>query len=306
MRRVLVTGASGFIGRACLPLLVQSGHEVHAVSTRERPTTVVDARWHRADLLDPSQISVLLDSIRADTLLHLAWHAVPGDWRESVENLRWVEASLGLMRAFAESGGSRAVVAGSCAEYDLRYGFCSEELTPLHPATLYGSCKHAVQSAMDGGARALGVSLAWARIFHVYGPGEHPQRLVASVIRSLLAGESPQCTTGHQIRDYLHSHDVASALLHLVEGDIEGPINVGSGIPISVADLVTRISTATGGDVPVEFGRLPSPSGDAPFVVADVSRLRSSGWRPSLALDDGLTQTIRWWADTMSPKSPPH
>lgn len=296
MTRVLVTGAGGFIGRAAVPRLAEAGYEVHGVTSGRSAIPAVDGvEWHKADLLDPEQVGPLVRSIRAERLLHLAWYAVPGQFYSSVENLRWVEASIALARAFAVAGGTRAVMAGSCDEYDLSFGFCSEAVTPTRPGHLYGTCKHAVQSVLTAAGPELGLEVAWGRIFFVYGPGEHPQRLVASTIRSLLRGEAATCRYGGHVRDYLHVHDVASALIALVVGDVKGPVNVGSGEPVFLRDLVDRIGRQVGRPDLVAAGGRETAVDEPPVIVADVRRLRHElGWKPAFSLESGLADAIRW------------
>src|SRR6202035_1989630 len=137
MSRVLLTGSTGFIGRHTLAALVRGGHEVHAVARRRGPDTH-GVRWHEADLLESADV---VEQIEPEILVHLAWYAEHRKFWSSVENLRWVEASLALLRAFARAGGRRAVLAGTCAEYGWSRELYSED-APLQPATLYGAAKH--------------------------------------------------------------------------------------------------------------------------------------------------------------------
>ena len=296
MTRVLVTGAGGFVGRATVPLLVERGFEVHGVSSGRSAVPAVDGvEWHKADLLDPAQLGPLVRAAGAERLLHLAWYAVPGQFYGSAENVRWVEATLALLRHFAAAGGARAVVAGSCDEYDLSYGFCSEDITPLHPGHLYGACKGAVRSVAAAPGALGGLGVAWARIFFVYGPGEHPRRLVASTIRAVLAGQTASCRYGGHVRDYLHVDDLGSALAALVAGDVEGAVNVGSGAPVLLADLVAGVGEQLGRPDLVLARRGDVSPDEPPFVVADVRRLRQAvGWAPRHTLQSGLADAIRW------------
>jgi nucleoside-diphosphate-sugar epimerase len=187
MQKILITGATGFIGRHCVRLLLEKGYDVHAVSTHTHSSKESKAQWHRADLLESGAVFELMERVQPDALLHLAWYAVPGKYWTSTENFRWVRASLDLFQSFQEQGGRRIVVAGSCAEYDWSGdGVCSETKTPLRPATLYGSCKHALRIMLEAFAKQSNLSVAWGRIFFLYGEHEYPSRLVASVIRSLL------------------------------------------------------------------------------------------------------------------------
>lgn len=149
MRRVLVTGAGGFIGRHCLTALADRADEIHALSERPQSAgspagsceTAGEVRWHQADLLDRGSVEALLDSVRPSHLLHLAWFSGHREIYSSPENNRWVRASLGLLAAFQGRGGKRAVFTGSCAEYDWSEGLCSEHETPLRPASVYGASK---------------------------------------------------------------------------------------------------------------------------------------------------------------------
>jgi nucleoside-diphosphate-sugar epimerase len=297
---VLVTGGTGCIGRHALPALLDRGWEVHAVSSHHSPPGAAGATWHRADLLDSQQVVELVRSVRPSHLLHLAWYIAPGRWATSPENFAWVQASLGLLHAFREQGGTRMVTAGSCLEYDWRYGYCSESRTPCSPHTAYGVCKHALQELTSAFSVASGLTSAWGRIFFLYGPHEHPDRLVASVVRSLLANEPARCSHGNQIRDYLFVQDVADALVTLMEGDVTGPVNIASGQAIALKEIVSKIGQLLGKPELIRLSAIPAAPTDVPLVVADVERLhRLMPWRPRYDLDSGLLRTIEWWRAQM-------
>jgi nucleoside-diphosphate-sugar epimerase len=231
--------------------------------------------------------------LRPTHLLHLAWYAEPGAFWESPENERWLAASLALLDAFTASGGSRAVIAGTCAEYDWSGdGILSEQHTPLAPRTTYGKAKDALHSAAAG----LDVALAWGRIFFLYGPHEDERRLVASVTRALLAGMPARTTHGRQVRDFLHVADVGDAFAALLDSAVEGGINVASGEGVAVADIVERLAELVGRPDLLELGALETAAGEPPLLVADVGRLRDEvRWSPSRSLDEGLRDTVEWW-----------
>lgn len=286
MRRVVVTGATGFIGRHTPGLLATRGFEVHPVSSRD------------ADLLDRNASEALIRKLQPTDLLHLAWYAEHGKFWTSPENDRWVEASLELLRAFADFGGRRAVIAGTCAEYDWNGdGLLSEDSTPLAPATPYGAAKARLHVEAASVAAEAGVSLAWGRIFFVYGPGEDPRRLVASVARALIAGEPAACTHGEQVRDFLHAGEVADALATLLASNVEGPVNIGSGEPTRIKEIVAEVAHATGRPDLVRLGALPANPDEPPRLVADVRRLREEvRWKPRGSLAQGIADTVAWWA----------
>jgi nucleoside-diphosphate-sugar epimerase len=289
----MLTGATGFVGAPTLGALAEAGHEVHAVARRSGPE-LDGATWHEADLLEGADV---LDEVRPEILVHVAWYAEHGRFWDSRENVRWVEASLALLRAFVAAGGRRAVMVGTCAEYE--WGGednLNEHDSPVRPATLYGACKEALHRLAAAQARESGFELAWGRLFFMYGPDEYPARLVPSVIRALLAGERAATTTGTQVRDFMHVEDVAMALVALTQSDVTGPVNIASGSPSSVADIVEKIGALTGAAHLIDRGARPTPDGEPARIVADVKRLeREVGYRPSISLGDGLRSTVDWW-----------
>lgn len=298
MKRLLLTGATGFIGQHCLPLLLAQNYEVHAVSSSRRVDAASDVEWHAGDLLDTGRISDLVRSVRPTHLLHLAWMTTPGQYWTSLENIRWVQASLELLRQFAAHGGHRAVMAGTCAEYDWRDGYCSELTTPLKPETLYGTSKHALQLLTDSFAGQAGISAAWGRIFFLYGPQEHPERLVSYVIRSILHRELVRCSHGEQVRDFLYVRDVAAAFVALLESDVRGAVNIASGEPLALKELIYRIADHLHGRELVNLGAIPAAADEPPQLLAAIERLRDEvRWSPQYSLDEGLAETIAWWKE---------
>ena len=249
--------------------------------------------------------------VQPSHLLHLAWYTQPGALWTALENLDWVGASLRLLRSFGDLAGRRAVLAGTCFEYAWeRHTHCVEELpvlagdragdgstaitarvhppTRMCPATLYGAAKHGLHVVAEHWARQAGVALAWGRIFYAYGPYEHPARLAGGVAGALVRGEEVLCAHGMQVRDYLYTPELGSALARLLTSDVTGPVNVASGEPVRVADLVAALATAAGRPELVRMGALPQRPGEPDRLTADVRRLRRDvGWCPSNRLARG-------------------
>lgn len=297
MKKVLITGAGGFIGRHAVPCLLKKNYEVHAPFIGPKPDLKPDRNliWHKCDLLDPAARKKLCAGVKASHLLHFAWYTAPGKYWTSPENLRWAQASIGLIADFAENGGKRAVMAGTCAEYDWASGVCSEEKTPLKPRLLYGTCKNSLRQILDEFSRQTGLSSAWGRIFFLYGPHEQPDRLIPGIILSLLRNRPALCRQGGQVRDFLHVRDVASAFVALLESKVSGPVNIASGRPVALKDVVNLIADKLDRRELVRFGKSADPS--APGVLtADIKRLsREVGWRPAYSLEKGLGESIEWW-----------
>jgi len=294
-RRVLATGLAGFIGRHCLPHLLARQFDVHAIARGRKPAWVSDAVvWHEMDLLRSDRVAACVKEIEATHLLHLAWITDHGSFWHHPDNYRWVGASLALLTAFAEAGGVRAVLAGSCAEYDWRAGFLSEAVTPCLPTTPFGICRKATWELAWSYAGTRALSVAVGRIFFVFGPYEKPDRLVASVIQSLLQGRTAHCSHGRQIRDFMYAPEVARAFVHVLEQNLTGVVNIASGEPVRIKDIIDDISAELGCAHLVRLGQRSIPTDEPPLLVADVRRLfQEAGFLPQYDLKSALRETIR-------------
>jgi nucleoside-diphosphate-sugar epimerase len=303
MKHVLLTGASGFIGRHAILPLVERGFDVHCIYHRKKPDTIPDMKhvtWHQTDLLNGNDVKKLFDSVSPTFLLHLAWDVTPS-YLESINNFKWLVSGLHLLNEFAESGGKRAICAGTCFEYNHASGYCDEYLTPTVPSTYYGLCKHQLQSIGEKYAEKAGLGFAWGRIFYPYGPNEYPTRLVPSVIKQLLKNEPAQCTHGNQIRDFLYVADVADAFVSILDSDVKGIVNIGSGKPVSIKQLVNQIAILLGKEEDIRLGILPARENEPPVIVADISRLQKEvRWCQKYSLEEGIMATISWWKNNLN------
>ena len=297
MKRVLVTGAAGFVGRHALAPLRARGYDVHAISRRPPPAELRDrATWHAIDLLDRDATRQLVDAVRPSSLLHLAWYTAHGKFWRAAENLEWVEASLALARFFVAAGGHRWLGVGSCAEYSWGDGALDEERTPCRPSTLYGASKYALYLMLDALAATTTLELAWGRLFFLYGPHESPNRLVSSVSRSLLAGDTARCSAGTQRRDFLHAQDAAGGLVALLDSEVTGAVNIASGHAIALRDVIGTLGALAHREDLIELGALPMRAGDPPEIFAETTRLREEvKWTPERSLREGLRDTLEWW-----------
>jgi len=295
MKRVLVTGARGFIARNCLAPLAKAGFEVHAVG-RTPFDTGIDLTFHKADVLDPMARVHILETVRPTHLLHAAWNLETRDYMESAENYRWVGMSLDLTREFAEAGGRRALYTGTCYEYRWGSAVLDERKTPLGPRTQYGKAKAGLFRLTEDLADATGISIAWSRLFFLYGPYEGRRRLVPSVISSILSGREAPTTHGRQLRDYMYSIDVGRALVALLDSEVAGPVNIGTGTATSIAGLVSDAARLCGHPELLRVGALEARPGEVKRVVAATERLRSEvGWDDYTPMETGLAETVAWW-----------
>jgi len=169
-------------------------------------------------------------------------------------------------------------------------------VTPLRPRSLYGVCKNATRQILESFCAQSGMRFAWTRFFLLYGPMEPKERLLPYVVLTLLKGEVAKCTSGEQVRDFLHVEDAASAMWAVAKSDLSGPVNIGSGQPIKVRTVVETIAQHLQREENVAFGALPANPEEPPLLLADVRRLESVvGWKPSLTLQEGVAETCEWW-----------
>lgn len=293
-KRILVTGAGGFIGKNTLPLLLKAGYEIHAVTTQKRLSDAV--QWHQINLLDQEKITQCVRSVKPHYLLHLAWNTTPGQYLQASDNLDWVSASLSLCRTFYRSGGERAVFAGSLSEYTGGPEQFTES-SPRYPFSLYGVCKSSLFDMLASFCKQENLSFAWGRVFFLYGPHENENRVVPYVIRSLLKGKEALCSDGISKKDYLYVEDMAAAFVHLLNIHETGAYNIGSGQAVPLRDILLKTAALIGRPDLLRLGARPSRSYEPPCMAADITRLQKTGFSPAYDLDAGLNKTVEWWKE---------
>lgn len=291
MDKILVTGATGFLGRYVLDLCQREKIQIVAIGRRSQigreGVEVV-----QADLLEVSDFDALIESLGATHLLHLAWYAEHGKYWASPLNLRWVETTMRLVEAFCKNGGRRVVAAGTCAEYDWSHGYCREDSTPADPASLYGIAKDAARRLVMGICRSYNVSYAWGRVFFPYGPGEASGRLIPSLISAFQGKSAPFGVNAIAYRDFLHASDVADAFITLLRADETGIFNICSGESTQLGMIVREIATQLNADPQPVLDLSKQRKGEPRLLVGDSSRLNALGWQPKITLPSGIRNYI--------------
>lgn len=293
--KVILTGASGFIGRYALRILQEKNIEILAVC-RKPPVAETDINtiWYKLDLLDLGSVADFMRSNPADMLIHLAWAVEPGVYWQSTANLDWLAASLHICRSFVEAGGKRIIVAGTCAEYDWAQGMPLNEFSSkISPTSLYGTCKHALHIALQAYADIMAFSLLWCRFYFLYGPGEPQQKFFSSMLKALTLGQEFVCKGANLERDYLYIADAANALVTAALSDISGDLNIASGSPLKLGEMALHTAQSVDAKELLKLEITPCNSVNPPQIFACVNRLRDElGWSPTIDFKTGIKSMV--------------
>lgn len=289
--RVLLTGANGFLGRYVLSCLHDQGIETVCLG-RQPPALLAKALFIECDLLTELNFPAVMRAARATHLIHLAWYTEHSKYWTSPLNLRWVDATVRLIEAFCQAGGEKVVAAGSCAEYDWSYGYCSEDRTPLNPVTVYGTAKDATRRLATVMCEQHNVPFAWARIFFPFGFGEARQRLIPSLIEVFAGQREPFGVNASVYRDFLHVSDTAHGIVSLLKNRNNGEFNICSAEPVLLSSIVIKLSCILNADPEKILNMSPSHRSDIQFLIGDNSKLKKSGWCKSISIKEGLEKTI--------------
>lgn len=265
---ILLTGASGFVGRQILRALQVRGRAVRVVVRDAKK--VQNAKESAVEVVTSPDLFAenaawWADVCRdIDTVIHAAWYVEPGQYLQSSKNHECFLGTLRLAEGAERASVRRLVGIGTCFEYDLNFGYLSIA-TPLKPSTPYAKAKADTFAALSKCLRESGIEFAWCRLFYLFGEGEDARRLVPLLHAKLGVGEPVELSSGTQIRDYLDVRDAGRMIADAALGSIQGPVNICSGKPITVREIAEKIADEYGRRDLLRFGaRLDH---DPPCVV---------------------------------------
>ncbi|WP_169543351.1 NAD-dependent epimerase/dehydratase family protein [Sneathiella aquimaris] len=276
MKKCLITGATGYLGRHVISSLLGDGYEVLAVGRSAAPQFLEQngLTYFELDLQDTDAVSEFLSTHKPSYLVHLAWEATPGKFWHSPDNFNWVSASSHLLKNFVEAGGERAMLAGSCAEYKWGNEPLHETRTPRHPTTYYSVSKCAFHDMAQ--VIAKDISVVWGRIFFPYGPDEAAAKLVSHIYSTIKNDELPTFQTPDRAIDLVHVADVAAAFNRVLASDLEGAVNIGSGVAMLPDEIALICASLLGKqDLITALQKRASETTASVSVMGDTHRLKS-------------------------------
>jgi UDP-glucose 4-epimerase len=292
-QRILVTGARGFLGSNVCRRLAEAGIEMHAAGRTLPSETHRGCAWHQADLADADAAQSLLRNVRPDIVLHLAGYA------EGLRELQHVLPSfhgdlattVNVLTAAAELGNTRVVLAGSL-----------EEPAPDRPHDVPSSPYAAAKWAAGAYARMFHAlyetPVVLLRVFMTYGPGQRQRKIIPYTILSLLQGQPPRLASARRPVDWIYVDDLVDGLLTAsVAPGVEGrTLDLGSGVAVSIREVVEQIVQLTGSRVQPLFGALPDPPMEQVRTADLATTSAVLDWSPTTTLREGLRRTIEWYA----------
>lgn len=302
-KRILITGASGFIGSHLLRILVSMDRNVHIIvrsSNFWRIRDVIhETHVHFVDLTDHKRLCRVISDIKPHIVYHLAAYGVNYNQKDTQTLFKVnVSATMSLLEALSKCDVHKLIVCGSCFEYGDISGIITQK-TPPDPVSIYGASKTVEVMVTKIIAKISGIPYVVCRPFGVYGPYEPPDRIIPYTFISIIDGKPLKYTGGKQIRDYTYVGDVASALVKAAgvkEKSLE--VNICSNEPIRLKKLVSTAMKIAGSRQKAEWGAIPYRADESRSLVGDNSATKKFlHWEPSVPLEEGLEKTYRWFKE---------
>lgn len=310
MMRVVLTGATGFIGSYVLDELLKSNYSVLIILRKSSNTWRIHHHFKRCDVLelesndfDSLPLKNTLQNYKPQALIHLAWDGVINEKRN--HHSQWeenIKQSQLIGQTAIEAGISILIGIGSQAEYGPSNNSINENTLPK-PTTLYGVAKLTVFHLFNSLCQLHNIRFVWCRIFSCYGPKDDPRWFIPGLILKLLRNETPSLTEGTQVWNYTYVTDVAKAIItSLTHSNAHGIFNLASPESVSVRSIAIKIRDMINPMLELGFGQIPFRSDQVMRMEANTEKLQSiMGWVPEITLEKGLFNTINWYRNNTLP-----
>lgn len=286
----LLVGGSGFIGRQIQSALNHAGHEVTVMNRKHDPTT--NCKQIQADLFTPESYRKPIQELRPRWVIQTAWVSQSENYRFSSKNKLYRDATIEFAVHCFELEVDHLMVLGSSAEYGNQALPCDSRSSIAIPIDAYGKSKLETFELLSEASRNYSSLFTWPRIFQAYGKGQDSNRLIPKALENLKSGKDMHVDSPKSIFDWISSRDVASALLFCLDNRIDGAVDIGTGIPYSVEEVLdhlVQLIDLSGQETRTKrfFSELKTPSS---LTVSPNSLIFEKGWSPS----DDLIEGLKW------------
>lgn len=300
---VFVTGATGFIGSHIAQKLIEKGFIVHALRRKSSPKIHLDLTWHEGDLTDGASLEKILQTCTPHIIVHAAAYGIdPNEQAESSLLAVNLQATCKLLVLAQKYQVQKWIQMGSCSEYAPQLEPLTETALPI-PLTIYGMTKLvSTQIALQQAQLHSLPLIVILRLFGVYGPREHPGRLVPSLLSAGLQKKPVSLTAGYQIRDFIYVEDVAELVSSLaMRSDFPGGeiFNVGSGVGHTLREAGALVEQLTGVSGLFLWGTKAPRAQEYFSLIAQIDKSRKIlGWNPPTSLQEGMMKTLAYMRKT--------
>lgn len=303
MKRVVITGAGGFIGRNLIERLLRENIQIYGIDIGEAQKRIpagAGVTPLSVDIKDKRELGNILRLAKPDVFYHLAWAGVSTDVKNEVKTqMANIPLVVTVLEACAEAGCGHIIIPGSASEY----AYCGQTIDGRNmpaPGDAYAASKAAAQILCQWYAKQHELNLNWLLIGSIYGPGRNDNNILTYTIKALLRGEEPKYSKLEQLWDYIYIDDLIEALYLLgLHGKPDGVYPVGSGQARPLAEYIRQIQAEIAPDAPLGIGSLPYKFGNKPDnSVLDIRNLKEdTGFVPKISFGEGIERTIRYFRE---------
>jgi nucleoside-diphosphate-sugar epimerase len=308
IKKIFVTGATGFIGRHLVRRLIADGYSVGAlvrsITASSKTGRIEGVSYFSGDIRNYEDLKTAFSAFEPDTVIHLVtYYAVMHQADEiGVMIDTNVKGTINLLEVAKESGAVQLFINTSSTQvYEQKKQRIKEE-DVIKPQSLYAVTKLYAEEACGYYADAFHLHCVTLRMFPPYGPGDHERRLIPYVIGNILKNTPPKLTTGKQEWDFVYIDDIVNAYLAVIKSypfeDEHAIFNIGTGEAVSIRSFVEKIRVCLGSDIDLSWGSVAHRVNEVWYNSADIAKAQTVlQWSPQTGIDDGIQKTVTWFKD---------